>query len=638
MTFLQPLLLWSLPLALLPVVIHLLNRMRYRSVRWAAMSFLLSANRASTRYARVRQFLILACRVLALAALAIMLARPLAGGWMGWMLSPAPDAVVILLDRSASMEMREPGAQASRREEGLRLVGEAARPLGERSRFVLLESATRQPHEIGSMDALAELSLAGPTDAAADLPAMVEAALDWITKTQPGMTELWIVSDLQRSNWQPDATRWSELGTRLAALPQGVRVRMLAMTAPGGENAALRVKDVARRDAELGLAMEVARTAVEAAAMPVALELNGTRSQVELELEGQSTRVRRSFNMEGAPETGWGSATLPADANPADNAAYFVHGPRAFLRTALVAEDEASRAALRLAAAPAPAAMRQSADVVGADLAGVELERYALVIWQAAMPAGDVAARLMAFVEEGGVVVFFPAGDGAFGGMRWGGEEDSSARVARWDRRDGPLADTEEGIALPLGEMEVKKRRGIAGDGVAWASFADGAPFLTHRAVGKGQVVFCATLPAAPWSGLRAGPVIVPMIQRLLAMGGERLGVGNDVWAGELSDVSGWSRVEGGSDPRTQVGVYRNGARLMAVNRPPIEDDWERLEASAATGLLAPVEVRLFEERSGAGGRLQGEIWRALLVGMLVLLIAEAALILPGRARGEVAA
>jgi len=43
--------------------------MRYRTQRWAAMSFLFSANRASTRYAKLRQFLILACRVLALLAL-----------------------------------------------------------------------------------------------------------------------------------------------------------------------------------------------------------------------------------------------------------------------------------------------------------------------------------------------------------------------------------------------------------------------------------------------------------------------------------------------------------------------------------------------------------------------------------------
>src|SRR5579862_3944892 len=79
MTFLQPFILWGLPAALLPLVIHLLNRMRYRSVHWAAMSFLISANRASTRHAKLRQILILCCRVLALLLLVLFVARRLAG-------------------------------------------------------------------------------------------------------------------------------------------------------------------------------------------------------------------------------------------------------------------------------------------------------------------------------------------------------------------------------------------------------------------------------------------------------------------------------------------------------------------------------------------------------------------------------
>src|SRR5580658_6333882 len=108
MTFLQPYLLWLLPFAALPVVIHLLNRMRFRTVHWAATKFLFSANRASTRYARLRQILLLACRVLALLAMLLAVARPLAGGWAGWMLSTSPDVVLILVDRSASMKPATP--------------------------------------------------------------------------------------------------------------------------------------------------------------------------------------------------------------------------------------------------------------------------------------------------------------------------------------------------------------------------------------------------------------------------------------------------------------------------------------------------------------------------------------------------
>src|SRR5690242_2119113 len=122
MTFLQPFVLWGLPLILVPVIIHLLNRMRHRPQPWAAMRFLVSANRSSVSNARLRQWLVLLLRVLAVLMLILFLARPLAGGWLGWALSPAPDAVLILLDRSASMETALPGGGLSRREQALRAL------------------------------------------------------------------------------------------------------------------------------------------------------------------------------------------------------------------------------------------------------------------------------------------------------------------------------------------------------------------------------------------------------------------------------------------------------------------------------------------------------------------------------------
>ena len=45
MTFLQPLILIALPLMALPILIHLINQHRHRTVPWAAMMFLVSAKR-----------------------------------------------------------------------------------------------------------------------------------------------------------------------------------------------------------------------------------------------------------------------------------------------------------------------------------------------------------------------------------------------------------------------------------------------------------------------------------------------------------------------------------------------------------------------------------------------------------------
>ena len=83
MSFLQPWLLVALPLVALPIIIHLINQRRFQTIHWAAMMFLLAANRMSRGYARLRQWLILLFRMLAIAGLVFAVSRPLASGWLG---------------------------------------------------------------------------------------------------------------------------------------------------------------------------------------------------------------------------------------------------------------------------------------------------------------------------------------------------------------------------------------------------------------------------------------------------------------------------------------------------------------------------------------------------------------------------
>jgi succinate dehydrogenase/fumarate reductase cytochrome b subunit len=75
MSALSSIFLWLIPLALLPVIIHLLNRLRYQTVRWAAMMFLRSADREASRRAKIRQWIILAARCLMLLVFLLALAR-----------------------------------------------------------------------------------------------------------------------------------------------------------------------------------------------------------------------------------------------------------------------------------------------------------------------------------------------------------------------------------------------------------------------------------------------------------------------------------------------------------------------------------------------------------------------------------
>jgi hypothetical protein len=105
----------GLALASIPILIHLLNRRRYKVVDWAAMDFLLRAMRKNRRRVRFEQWLLLATRCLVLALLGLALSRPLGcdassaaafGGRTG--------LHVFVIDNGFSMAYHPPGRAGGR--------------------------------------------------------------------------------------------------------------------------------------------------------------------------------------------------------------------------------------------------------------------------------------------------------------------------------------------------------------------------------------------------------------------------------------------------------------------------------------------------------------------------------------------
>src|SRR3954467_2833366 len=64
-------------LASIPVIIHILNRRRYKTVNWAAMEFLLRAMRKNRRRLKFEQWILLATRCAVMVLIATALARPM---------------------------------------------------------------------------------------------------------------------------------------------------------------------------------------------------------------------------------------------------------------------------------------------------------------------------------------------------------------------------------------------------------------------------------------------------------------------------------------------------------------------------------------------------------------------------------
>ena len=70
---------WGLPFAAAPVIIHLINLLRHRVVRWPAMEFLLASQRKYRTRILLKQLLLLLLRILHL-RLHIIIHRRRGGG------------------------------------------------------------------------------------------------------------------------------------------------------------------------------------------------------------------------------------------------------------------------------------------------------------------------------------------------------------------------------------------------------------------------------------------------------------------------------------------------------------------------------------------------------------------------------
>ena len=658
MSFLQPFLLIALPIASLPIIIHLINQRRYQTTRWGAMMFLLAANKMSRGYARLRQWLILAMRVLAVAALIFVISRPLAGGWLGFTGGGRPELTLILLDRSPSMQQAGAGIVGSKLETGRAQLARTLKTLGS-ARWVLIESGTNKPRELDSADALLNTTSTEPASVASDIPGMLQAAYDYIKTNKPGRTEVWLCSDIRENDWNPTGGRWKSLQDAFLEFPQGVRFHLLAYPKADPANHAIRVTDVRRVKtadaAEVLVSLTLTREGPADAkeTIPVSFEIDGARSQVMVELNGSKAELKdHKLPVEKSRERGWGKVSIPADANIADNDFYFTFDQPLPRLTVVVAEDPQAARPLQLAASISPdPAIKATAEVVGPEqLAGVEWDRVALLLWQAQLPAADAAKVIQGFVDRGGQVIFFPPpspNSNTFLGVKWGTWVESAAEkpIENWRGDQDILAQTISGAPLPVGALAIRRTCGLTGEFTTLASLRGGAPLLGRVSTNTGGVYFCATTAAPADSAMaQEGVVLYVMVQRCLNAGAASLGLTRQLVAGEAAGEtpSTWKRLsddDGGvlisTDYALHRGAYSAGERILALNRPPAEDSAKVMADATLAGLFKGLDFARVDDQAGNLSALIQEIWRLFLMTMMAAMVVEAALCLPKTAKGR---
>jgi hypothetical protein len=645
MLFLNPLLLWGLLAAAIPIAIHLLNRRRHKTIPWAAMQFLLKATRESRGKKKLRHLLILTCRALALAALALAAARPIVSGFIGWG-SGSISTVVLILDRSASMEAKPGDGLDSRRQIILDKVRATMADFSS-ARLVLIDSASKHPQEISSPDVLADLSSTALTDSAADFPALLDIAANYLAES-PGRAEVWLASDLQSSNWRPNSDRWITARAKLAALPQKPAIRILSLTGPSAQNTAVRLLGSRRSGDEILLDLEILRPSEARASttIPLTTHLNGTRTTENFTLPGQTLRFQKRVALPANSPSGHGWLSIPADGNPRDNSAFFAYGPARPAQSIIVAPPGETAEYLALAAAPPGLGNLSTSRIDPAALAKHPLDTTSTILWAAPMPTDAAYSTLSRFLSSGGHVIFFPPGTPSslsFLDLSWA--DPSTAEIGKffivndWNRSDGPLRDGIDGTPIPTERLRAIRRQVPLGDAAVLARWEDGEPMITRRIVDHGTAWFLGSLPDYSWSNLADADVLLPAVQRIIATGADRFDASYLATVGSRTaqTLPGETRTrlddQSEPDPANiahQAGIFRLGDRLLAVNRHPSEDDFEILSREDLDQALEGTGYTLLNQLGQTTDpSLSRDVWRAFLMAVLLLLLSEALLCLP---------
>jgi hypothetical protein len=213
MWFLNPLFLAAAGAIAAPILIHLLNRQRYKKVEWAAMRFVLEAIKRTHRRLRLEEILLLCLRCLIILLLALALARPFFSGSFLGIAKEGDRYVILAIDASYSMGARAGHETAFDRakKQAAGIVADLRR--GDKLSVVVLSHA---PHALQADPtsnhelARTEVMSLAPSHGGANLASSLELLHEMIRKSKLKNAELYILTDNQRRFWnglkeEPDA-------------------------------------------------------------------------------------------------------------------------------------------------------------------------------------------------------------------------------------------------------------------------------------------------------------------------------------------------------------------------------------------------------------------------------------------------
>lgn len=678
MTFLNSAILAALTLGLLPILIHLLNRQRYKNIDFPTLRFLRELQRQKMRQVKIRQILLLVLRTLAVLFLVLALARPVLKSSAG--LLPGAQArttAVLILDRSASMQTETPDGTRYRRlqtraQEILDLLkdGDDAQIVwSDTPPDVFPESPSGQIRLL--REAVAESK---PTTHGGDLVSALQRARQILGQSQNLHKEVYVISDFSTSAWPAKLPE-------SALLPEDVRVYLVS-TADAARNVGVTTAAISSRIITPGRPVEVSFTVKNSGKDAVAdhivsVYLEGRRvAQSRISLTaGEERQVRLKFTPE-QPGDQIGYVRLEeADDFAADDQHYFVLRVPSRLHVAVVGGDGPARDLTALAMNPTsdPNGFVDAQRFTPSQFEAEDWGVYdAVLLVDAAAFSSGFPSRLRNYVA-GGKGVFILMGPQAdlrtydswlpTLGLPTAADVWQGPTAARWTTVDlaHPVFEGlfEEKPANISPEFTKLVRVTATATAVEVIGTSAGIPFLLESKIERGRALLMTGSPDPSWSSLYRSGIFPP----LLVSGSAYLsGVGTSgahyqFTAGVASSISfsgapGEERYELRNGvqtvapsvetspagfvlkfpPLNEVGGYElwKGSRRLAaaaVNVSERETDLQAAPAQSYAGIIGGEQLILggHDEMKAAvmESRFGRELWKLCLFVALAALLGE---------------
>lgn len=673
MGFLNPLLLIGLAAAAIPIAVHLFNFRKPERIDFSTLRFVREVEATAMQRVRIRQWLLLALRVLAVVCLVLAFARPTPTADASVFEEGAAQSLVLVLDNSRSMTLRD--AQGELLDQARALGVAVIEATGDGDERTVLPTA--RPPEFRPVP----FTTPGPAlDAVDALPALAGAETLTAAIARAGSLldgaahlrrEIVVVSDLQAATFTDSVQ---------AGLPDGVGLALLPLGARRQVNTAVTDVEITSQIIEPGRPVRVEATVVRYGGRPATigatLLLDGERVAETAVDVVPDVPVRVPFTVTPTAR-GWlgGEVRIEADAAEWDDVRYFAlrvpPPPRV-----LVVRGDGQRAdlvtlALGVAAESGGVTLNEVAE--GA-LPSADLDRYDAVVLVGLTAVSD-PARLAAYIGEGGGVLAFPGDDasalnpllaaigaGRIDGTLGDGSESLGATTAT--DLDHPVFAGVFDAANPRPEAidvrRIARYRSGGADEATLIGTQPGPPLLHEIRRGEGGLLLFGVAPDLEWSDLPQRGLFVPLLYRSAAY----LAAGSAVADAESRDSQGSIRVEGvdagaplrvvGPDgvalaPRqrtvpgavvldiddvsARAGLYRvmqgdRTLRVIAVNEDARESDPAALDPDEAVRRLEAMTgrpVRLVPDAASltGGGGSGTPLWTVFLAIALACLVAE---------------